>query len=313
MIFPYIGSGNYCYANSMAMVLKSYGYNYDPGYLECLTAVANSAFWTDSNNPVIFFSSKYNSPDQGISLALKNLGFQYDEFYVNEKSPNLEYLLKKLKDFLKKGPVIIGPLDMSKLTYIPYADDLKDVDHFIAVFKVDNNVIAHDPAGYPHIHIEINDFVESWKAETINYRRGSFSMWGNLRKVLNPSPFEIYSTTNDVIKHFLSREQDSNNHGLTGGKAIRKLADLILEEKLSPAQKGNLAYFSFPLAARRCNDYAKFFEPFDKERSLIKYKQAECFGEAQLLFMKKRWDKLYETLNHLAELEDEFQRKTLYS
>lgn len=310
---PYIGSGNYCYANSMAMVLQSYGYSYDPGYLECLTAVANSAFWTDSKSPVIFFSSKFNSPDQGISLALRNLGFQFDEFYLNEDPPKQEFVLSKLSDFLKNGPVIAGPLDMGKLTYIPYAKDLKGVDHYITVYEIDNYIHAHDPAGYPHIQIDVNDFLDAWKAEKINYRRGSFSMWGNIRKVAEPSLYETYLATNEAIKHFLSLEQKSEGSGLTGGKAIEKLAQLLLEVKLSPVQKGNLAYFSFPLSARRCNDYARFFEPYDADRSKIKYEQAKCFGKSQMYLMKQRWDQLYETLCDLADLEEEFQIKTIHS
>lgn len=313
MIINYLGSGNYCYANSAAMVLQNIGYNYCPGYLECLTAVAYSAFWTtNSKNPVIFFSSKYNSPDIGISLALKSLGFEFDEFYVRENETiNEEVALLRLKELLNFGPVIAGPLDMGKLTYIPYSKDLKGVDHYIAIYRIDGNILAHDPAGYPHIQIEINDFLDAWRASRIKYRRGSYSMWGNIKRSFNPSPLEIYTSTIAAIKHYLTLERETKDSDLTGSKAILKLANLIIEEKLSPVQKGNLAYFSFPLSARRSNDYAKFFEPYDSIRSSIKNEQSKCFGLSQMYFMKKNWNMLYETLSYLADLEEDFQIKTL--
>jgi hypothetical protein len=313
MTMDYIGSGNYCYANSTAMVLQSFGFNYDPGYIECLTTVANSAFWTSNcKNPFIFFSSRYNNPDIGISLALTNLGFEFDEFYCNSgDKPTQETLVQKLKEFLKYGAVVVGPLDMGKLTYIPYAKDLKGVDHYIAIYSIDNNIHAHDPAGYPYIQMEVCEFLEAWKAASIKYRRGSYSMWGNFRRIHDPSPLEVFTSTDRAIKHYIELERESEENDSLGSKAILKLANLIIEGKLSPVQRGNLAYFSFPLSARRCNDYAKFFHPYDSIRSNIKAEQAKCFGLSQMCFMKKNWKQLNDVLYYLSDLEENFQLKTL--
>lgn len=79
----YIGNGAYCYANSLAMLLSSVGADYDPGYLECLTAVAISAVSVETTQgPLPFFS--IGLPDQGVTVALQHLGYIYPRQHSTE-------------------------------------------------------------------------------------------------------------------------------------------------------------------------------------------------------------------------------------
>lgn len=84
MKISYVGSGEYCYANSLSMVLQSEGEQLRPEYLECLTCVGNSAFM---EGEIPFFSSYFNPPDRGISRALTILGYSFNHSYTNDIEP----------------------------------------------------------------------------------------------------------------------------------------------------------------------------------------------------------------------------------
>ncbi|MHC5879180.1 DNA repair protein RadC, partial [Streptococcus pyogenes] len=73
----------------------------------------------------------------------------------------------------------MGPLDMGYLTYNPNHVNLQGVDHFVSIydFKVEE-VYLHDPAGYPCVHMDFKEFLQAWRADAIDYKRGSYSMWG---------------------------------------------------------------------------------------------------------------------------------------
>jgi hypothetical protein len=296
----------------MAMALQKFG-EYDPGYLECLTTVAVSAFLlTENGEEFIFFSSKFASPDKGISLALRNLGFLFEEKFYPQANRLTEHdALSVLQDWVQTGPVIVGPVDMGKLSYIPFHKDLNGVDHYVVVYELSGeHVFFHDPSGYPYTLMETHDFMKAWKATAISYKRGSFSMWGNLRVGARPEPLTVFSETDRVIAQYFVEEQRTADKS-TGPCAIRRLADLVLCNELSPRQRGHLAYFSFPLAARRCGDFSRFYAPYDVERANIKREQGQCLGMVHSVFMKKDWQRVHYLLNHLADLEEEYQSATL--
>jgi hypothetical protein len=304
----YIGSGQYCYANSLAMALSEKGDNYSPGYIECLTSGSISAFWEKDGLP--FFSSYVNPPDVGLCVALKNLGYAYEHYYSDLKNPpEPKKLLQRL---LKHGPVIAGPVDLGKLYYEPNHEYLGGVDHYVLVYDQDDEFIyLHDPAGYPYINFPINDFVTAWEASTIDYRLGSFSAWGKIQREYQPSEKEIFEMTDLQIRNNLQREKTLNSHVITGPEAIRKLGETLRKNEITPELKAHLTFFSFQLGARRCSDYSAFYQRFDDVRSEIKREQGKSFGNAHTSFSKGDLERVYTALMKIADLEQSFQERTL--
>jgi hypothetical protein len=304
----YVGSGQYCYANSLAMALAEKGDHYSPGYIECLTSGSISAFWEEGGLP--FFSSYVNPPDVGLCFALKNLGYTYEHHYSDLKNPSNPK--KLLEGLLKDGPVIAGPVDMGKLHYVPNHEYLGGVDHYVLVYGMDDEfVYLHDPAGYPYINFAINDFIKTWEASSIRYRLGSFSAWGKIQRENHPSEKEIFEMTDLQIRNNLEQETTLNSNVLTGPDAIRKFAQTLLQNKLTPALKGHLSFFSFQLGARRCSDYAAFYQPFDTFRSDLKREQGKNFGKAHTSLSKGDLGRVYSAVMNIADLEQSFQERTL--
>ncbi len=67
----------YCYANSTAMLLSSIGEVVPPRLIEVLSGVGLGAFISADGLP--FFSGLGGLPDEGISRALRILGFASEE------------------------------------------------------------------------------------------------------------------------------------------------------------------------------------------------------------------------------------------
>jgi hypothetical protein len=304
MTIFYRGSGQYCYANSLSMALQSLEEEYDPSYLECMTAVSISAFLTDDNMP--FFSSKFNAPDKGINVALEHLGYDFHHYYCDSlEDIDGKQSFQKLEDLLTDGAVITGPLDMGKLVYLPNHPYLNGVDHYVTVYKVDqDNVYLHDPAGYPFMSITREQFLVAWRAESIEYRIGSFSMWGNFRKRMNTTRLEQFQKTEQHIKGNLLFEKNKENVGPT---AIRCLAEQLKDGNISDELRGHLSFFSFQLGAKRCSDFAGFYREYDQQKAEMKLQQGQTFGAAHVALMKEDWNELYSKLMQLAVIEEKFQ------
>jgi hypothetical protein len=296
------------------MALAERGQIYDAGYIECLTAVAISAFWDyDAEEPLPFFSSKYGAPDRGVSTALRNLGCTWEERRSSlEDDPDGQKALAQLRVLLDSGPVVVGPVDMSRLVYIPDCETLTAVDHYIVVDQLtDQHVSLHDPAGFPFMNMETPQFLAAWRAETIHYRLGSYSMWGCIRIEQRPHPDAIFAATDQQIRANLRIEQDDQRQGVAGPIVFHQLADKVLSEGIPEAIRQHLSYFSFQLGARRCADYARFYSPYDQPRADIKIAQARAFGLAHAATMQQNWGNLSALLHELGGLERAFQTHTL--
>ena len=315
MDFHYIGNGAYCYANSLAMLLSTVDAHYDPGYLECLTAVAISAVSVETQKgPIPFFS--IGLPDYGVTLALQHLGYEYDRAYCSlNDDPDGSLSLDKLREALASGPVLVGALDMSQLTYMAHHKSLVGADHFVVIYAMDHDtVFLHDPAGFAYVPLPLEDFMRAWRAEAIEYRpdvypMGSYSMWWNVRKIQQPTAAEVFTLTDEHIKQQLRWQHEQGDHHF-GYQVIRQLAEQI-RAGVPDYFRGHLGNFALPLGARRCGDFARFYAPYDSERAQLKDRQARCFSIAFAAFGREDYEYLSASLHELANYEEAFQQRTL--
>ena len=198
----YFGDVSLCYSYSLAMALETYGYDFKAEFLEAIMVMGNGASIVneDEEHPLVFFDN--GMPDLSISHSLNILGFDYEDFYIKDGAEvDLEEVKGKLETFLSNGPVVLGPLDMGHLTYNPNHTILYGVDHFVTVYALDGQYLyLHDPAGFACMKVTFTDIIEAWKAEAIDYKRGSYSMWGNFRKVKSPSQTQIYQETARIMR-----------------------------------------------------------------------------------------------------------------
>ena len=296
----YFGDVSLCYSYSLAMALETYGYDFKADFLEAIMVMGNGASIVkeDEEHPLVFFDN--GMPDLSISHSLKILGFDYEDFYLKDGAEvDLEEIKGKLETFLSNGSVVLGPLDMGHLTYNPNHKILYGVDHFVTVYALDGQYLyLHDPAGFACMKVAFNDILEAWKAEAIDYKRGSYSMWGNFKKVKSPSQTEIYQETARIMK-------DRYLNGQSG--VLECYAKAVAKNGLNTEQKQLHQYFSFKLAAVRNLYLSKFLKNHDPEGARLKEKLASLFGQAHLSCLKEDYQELSNLLYQIAEVDGLFK------
>ena len=239
-------------------------------------------------------------PDSSISHSLNILGFTYDEYYIKDSNDlNLPSIREILSKFLLSGSVVLGPLDMGYLTYNPNHIHLYGVDHFVSVYDLDDEFIYfHDPAGFASMKMSFSEFLKAWEAKNIDYKRGSFSMWGNFKKIKSSTSKEIYKKTSMLMKQQYERGEEN---------VIARYAKSVADNGLNEEQKHLHQYFSFKLASIRNLYMSNFLKDHDTVRSELKENLAKLFGQAHLFCIEEDYQKLSEVLYDIAALDNRFR------
>ncbi|MCL4382345.1 MAG: hypothetical protein M1575_01955 [Patescibacteria group bacterium] len=303
-IIPYMGNCAYCYANSVSMLLASIGEQIPPSTIEVLSGVGLGACLLKGTN-LLFFG--WEIPDNGIDNALKLLGFSCKA----EKIPKTEPApLETLRKDLQKSPVVLGPLDMGYLVYNPLHRSLGGADHFIVSYSMDNNEIRiHDPAGFPCVSLSLDKLKVAWKAERVDYSKQYYRYWTAPKRIDNPTEEDIYKSAVKMFQFLYNHsQQKSEKEGwIISKEAIISFANRLKDRKATKDEIEQLTCFVLALGAKRALDYANFFDSYDVELANLKIKQADLFGKAHSLAVRKDWNATVDTLQQLAEIEENFR------
>ena len=306
MIPKYIGNGAYCYANSVAMLLKDAGFDYSSSLIEVLSGLG-LGFFINTDVPIIFFSNYATLPEDGINNSLNLLGFDFEEKHFE----NEEVAFIQLKNAVKNGPVVIGPIDIAYMSHWGKSKD-EGGDHYVLVYKITNDIVwIHDPQKFPSNPIPITDFLTIWEAENISFKRKKFHFWTAPKKKSSLSNSRIFK---DALTLFRWNYEKSKNHPKNikiDEDALADLADRVMKP-IPSFLINHLTDFAFPVITKRSLDYANFFREHKKETlAKIKEEQAGLFSTCQVYSMKKDWQKVSDTLKKLANKELQFKKELL--
>jgi hypothetical protein len=310
-LIPFRGNGPYCYSNTASMLLSAIGEQVSPQEMEAYTSVGLGAFWLPKEK-LLFFSSISNPPDLGITRALHLLGFGFEERMTSDpgKPP-----FEQLRSDLASSAALLGPLDMGYLTHNPLHKRMMGADHFVLGYRFEKEgVLIHDPEGFPSVLLPFRHLELAWRADSIPYHRGHYRYWTHPRLIHRPSRDELYDSTLRSFKEVYSEAESlATKQNLTiDAKAITTLSKHVKQDKVSPAERGFMMFFSLKLGARRALDFANFFGNRHPELAGLKQKQAELFGALQSYAVQKKWTRVADSLERLAQVETEF-RDTLIS
>lgn len=293
----YHGNVPYCYANGVAMLLSARGERVYPGLVEVLTGIGLGAVRTPDGRT--WFSCTQREVPAGVDRALELLGCAF----TAKDGPGDAPVEALLRADLETGPVLLGPLDMGALSYIPWHRELAGADHYLVACEVDGEgVRLQDPAGFPFATLGFGDLARAWRAERIGYAGGPFHRWLEVRRVGEPAGKERYDA---AMASFAAAYRDRP----ASGEVVRRLAGELRAGQVPPGYGAFLAGFSFPLGARRALDYAGFFEQGgDAALAAAKRAQARLFGRCLQAANRGDWPRVAGALEALARHEDELER-----
>jgi hypothetical protein len=169
--------------------------------------------------------------------------------------------------------------------------------------------LIHDPEGFPSVLLPFRQLELAWRADSIPYRRGHYRYWTHPRLIHRPSRDELYDSTLRSFKEVYSKAETlaSKQNWTIDAEAITTLSKHVKQDKISPAERSFMVFFSLKLGARRALDFASFFGSRNPELARLKEKQAELFGVLQTLAVQKKWTRLADSLEQLAQVETEFR------
>jgi hypothetical protein len=199
---------------------------------------------------------------------------------------------------------------MGYLTHNPLHKRMMGADHFVLAYRFEKDgVLMHDPEGFPSVLLSFRQLELAWRADMIPYHRGHYRYWTRPRRVHTLTRDELYDSTLKSFKEVYSEAESiaAKQNMSIDAKAITTLAKHVKQDKVSPAERGFMVFFSLKLGARRALDFASFFGSKNPGLAHLKEKQAELFGAAQTFAVQKKWAKVADSLEQLAQVETEFR------
>lgn len=234
----YIGSGPYCYANSLAMVMGAGAP--EPSAIEVLTG---SPFGATFLAGLPYFSPAGWDPDIGLGPAIAALGWACERTAGGDAAE----AIGRLRAASEVGPVLVGPVEIGLLRYIPGMGTPVGSDHFVVVLGVDDaTVTMHDPHGHPYATLPLDAFVAAWRAETVPYPATPFTMRAGFRRVREVAVADAVRASLPAAVRWLDASP---------GDPVDRLAGLVAAG-LDEQTLGHLVHFAVRVGARRLADAA---------------------------------------------------------
>ncbi|MDA2813516.1 hypothetical protein O4J56_22915 [Nocardiopsis sp. RSe5-2] len=273
---PYLGSGPYCYASSIGMVL---GERAPAGHvIETLTGSPFGVQLIEGRRP--FFDPLGWDPEAGVAAALGLLGVSYER--TGGGTP--EEALARLRAACARGPVIAGPLDMGLLTHHPGERGPDGGDHYVVVLSADDGtVVLHDPHGFPYAALPAPDFVRAWRADAVEYADTPFTMRSDFASTGPVSAGEaLVRSLPRALEWLDARGEGAAPVGSLGGAgAVEALAALV-RSGLAPDTRVLLEVFGVRVGARRLSDAARCLAEVGLDApAAVAAEQARLLGAVQ--------------------------------
>ncbi|WP_246646632.1 hypothetical protein [Nonomuraea ceibae] len=278
MSIPYVGSGPYCYANSLAMILGDEAPS--ASVVEVLTGSPYGMQLISGRLPL--FDPFGWDPEQGLDAAIELLGWSC----AREDGGSADEAVERLRRACAAGPVLAGPLELGLLRYQPGSGQAVGADHYLVVLEVtDDIVLVHDPQGYPYATLPVAEFAESWRGELISYLPRPFTMRSAFVREARVSPEEALRRSLPAALAWLGGRTDVPVAPGTLGQAeaAERTAELVAEGRLDPQARELLGAFAVRVGARRANDLAACLASLGlAEGAAVAAEQARLVGALQL-------------------------------
>ncbi|MET9880955.1 hypothetical protein ABZZ36_41125 [Actinacidiphila glaucinigra] len=250
----YIGSGPYCYANSLAMVLGES--SPPPAVIEVLTG---SPFGFELLGGTLPLFDPYGwDPDHGLDAAIALLGVRC----ARTAGGTAEEAEERLREAFARGPALVGPVDMGLLLHQPGTPTTDGGDHFVVVLEVeDRMVVFHDPHGHAYATLPVADFLAAWEAKAVGYTHTPYVMRAGFVQERKVSAAEALRRSLPDAERWLAGRHDRRvPPGTLAGRAGVEALAARVEGGLDEGLRAFLGHFAIRVGARRLSDAAHCLE-----------------------------------------------------
>lgn len=250
MSVNYVGSGPYCYANSLAMILS--GEAPPLAVIEVLTGSPYGMQLISGRIPL--FDPFGWDPEIGLDAAIGLLGWECERLDGGTAAAALD----RLRRACQGGPVLAGPLELGLLSYQPGSGKAVGADHYVVVLEVgDDAVLVHDPQGYPYAALPVDAFAQAWRGELISYLERPYRMrHGFTRQERVSAEDALRRSLSAGLAWLTGRTDVEVSPGTLGQAEAAERTARLVEEGLDPEIRMLWEAFAVRVGARRHNDLA---------------------------------------------------------
>ncbi|MEU3934998.1 hypothetical protein AB0E85_23645 [Streptomyces sp. NPDC029044] len=248
---PYVGSGPYCFSNSLCMTLGESAP--PPTFLEVLTG-SPFGFQLLADEVPLFDPLGWD-PEAGLDAAIDLLGYVCERTDGNDADD----ALAGLKTALERGPALAGPLDMGLLLHQPDSASATGADHYVTVVAMtEDTVVFHDPHGHPFATLPTAAFLQAWRAEKVAYIDSSFVLRSAFERRREVTADEALRASLPGALAWLGirADRDVPPGTLANEQGLERLAEQITTGELPEDMREMLERFSVRVGARRLSDAA---------------------------------------------------------
>jgi hypothetical protein len=306
-MIKYVGNTTSPFTNSLYICLRAAGTDewVTPGLIECLGGIAFGAMYLRFDDvPRFFPNSPNNNPDSAVCRALALLGWTCDETRGGDAGTALERL--RTASF----PAQAGPCNIEYMTHNFRHSQLKGDDTFVTVLGIEEEFVRlHDPGGYPLATLPVNEFVQAWRADGIDFGPVdlplNYVLRSNFRVAESLSREQIIRRGVEIIRDLIA-VPFGGPHIFGGSHAFRALAE-NMRGVVPPELRDLLVDFSLAAGAQRSLDAVPFLAAASLDKAAAYAEQkARLYGETFYNAVNCRWLALAEQLEQLAEIEEAF-------
>jgi hypothetical protein len=286
---PYIGSGPYCYANSLAMVMGATAPQ--PSAIEVLTG---APFGFHLGDGLAWFDPLGWDPEIGLGSALDLLGWSCDRTSGGSAADAVE----RLRD--ARGPVLVGPVEFGLMRHHPGSGDVLGSDHFMVVTGVVNGAVHfHDPHGFPFATLPVDEFTAAWQSVTFEYPAEPFTMRTGFRRLRQVAVTDALRAALPTARRLLTPDGESP------AEAVERFAALVAAG-LTAGHTGHLVHFAVRVGARRLADAAAWLARLGLAGpAAVAERQARLVGGLQHPLVRDDRDSVVGLLRRLAPTYEE--------
>ncbi|MFG2902641.1 hypothetical protein ACGFZH_36870 [Streptomyces zaomyceticus] len=272
----YIGSGPYCYTNSLAMLLG--GDSPSTAVIETLTGSPFGAQLIAGSLPL--FDPYGWDPETGLGSAIALLGWACERTDGGTPAEALD----RLRSACSRGPALVGPVDMGLLLYQPGTPAADGGDHYVVVLAADQDTVElHDPHGHPYATLPTQAFLSAWEAKAVSYTDAPFVLRAGFVRRHRLTPADaLRQSLPGALRWLAGRDDLPMPPGSLGGAAaVEALADMVARGT-PPGIRTLLTAFGVRVGARRLNDAAICLEELGLSHAAsITQCQARILGSLQ--------------------------------
>ncbi len=113
------------------------------------------------------------NPNYGLETGMKIWGIRGRKYHYKNKQQAWEKLMEVLAD---EGSIILGPVDMLKLSYFPLSTLYTGMDHYVCVKKQDDtHVLIKDSEGYLAERESMDILARMWDTRNVIEAEGEYT------------------------------------------------------------------------------------------------------------------------------------------